>query len=210
MSGRAPPKDLRALLAAQKAKLAVPLLPPHDPNAPPSPTATLPGSAPPKLPKGFTDGIMGAVVGHAADNLLSGGLSSPKSGEMGLGFLLLGGLGKILAASVKDTNPELSATLDSMATGAVAGAAFKAAAKAAADMRPEPLIEEAQKAVEETQPHLVVEVDGAIVDPSVRPQIRAVMVTSIKVGAQSQFIDSEPLVEEAEKAQKLLDGERPR
>jgi hypothetical protein len=88
---------------------------------------------------------MGAAMGHAADNLLSGGLNSPKSGEMGLGSLLLGGLGKILAASVKDTNPELSATLDSMATGAVAGAAFKAAAS----MKPEPLIEEARKAVAE-------------------------------------------------------------
>ena len=47
--------------------------------------------------------------------------------------------------AVKDTNPELSATLDSMALGAVTGAAMKAAAA----IKPEPLIEEARKAVAE-------------------------------------------------------------
>ena len=139
--------DLRALLDAQKAKIAAKQLPPHDPNAPPSPPlppSTAPASAPSKLPKGFTDGLMGAAIGHAADSILP-----DKSKGMGMGSLLLGGLAKMLAAGLKGTDDKTAETLNAMGTGAL----MAAAAKAATNFKPEPqpLVEEAQKAVAEME-----------------------------------------------------------
>ena len=220
---------LKALLDAQAA--APRALPPHDPNAPPAP-ASPPPPAGSKPPKGFTDGIMGAALGHAADNLL-GSIGSTKAQGMGVGSMLLGGLSKLLAAATKDTNPELAATLNAMGTGAIVGAA----AKAAANFKPEPLIEEAQKAVAEAAkqpPHVIVQVDGLTVDPSrgpcqctcgacaqglhiacnfqcddarrkgdafVEPLVEEAQlaITDIQTGTEPQFIDPEPLIEEADR-----------
>lgn len=218
-------KTLQELLESMKAR---PALPPHDPNAPPSASSSSsspPTTAKPKLPKGLTDGLMGAALGHAADTLLSTTLgSSPKSG---LGSFLLGGLSKMLSGAVKDTNPETAATLDAIAAGAMVSGAMKAASH----MRPqpEPLIEEAQKAaaeMAETEPAVVeagpcrctcgpcqqelhvacnfqcddARRKGDAVPPLVEEAQLAV--THLASGTEPQFIEPEPLVEEARRAVK--------
>jgi hypothetical protein len=205
--------DLRALLDAQKAKIAAKQLPPHDPNAPPSPpSSTAPASAPSKLPKGFTDGLMGAAIGHAADSILP-----DKSKGMGMGSLLLGGLAKMLAASLKGTDDKTAETLNAMGTGAL----MAGAAKAATNFKPEshPLVEEAQKAVAE------MEKSGMLIDQPCKldenPGCRCTCGAcgqGLHLACNFQCEDArrkgeafvEPLVEEARKAVAEMEPKEPR
>jgi len=209
------PKTLKALIdeaktqAAPKATLA---LPPHDPNAPSTTPPT--AKSKPALPKNLADGLMGAAIGHTVDGMLS-----DKPGQLGMGSMLFGGISKLIAGAIRDSNPQLASTLDDMGTGAV----VSAVAKAAAGIKPEPLIEEAQKAVAESAeqpPHVCVQIGGVRADPTatfVQPLVEEahLAVADLRAGTEV-YLDPEnstgaasdsrtspavePLVEEARKA----------
>lgn len=114
--------------------------------------------------------LFGAMLGDEADKLMSGKLP-------GMGSMLLGALGAIGAAIVDD--PGAKKVFQGIALGAATAGAVKAATGFKPE--PEPLFEEAEKAIEFHMGRPLPETPGAIVLKVVR-------------------IKPEPLVEEAHKA----------